>query len=544
MTMLRDLLSGKWARDPRGYEFEEVDHDNFKGGVIVFPARAQSDYFDQLQEYVNKLDWCIVMFTGDEEGVFPFEKLQHPNMHKYVMSPRKGPRYEGVSFLGTGYAPAIDELPENKPEKIYDYFFAGQVTHERRQEMAKAIELINDTTKFKGVYHPTESFTAGLKPKDYIAQLAMAKIAYCPSGPETPDTFRLFEALESGCVPIADTRVPSNKDNDVFTDEYWEYFFDDVVPFPVVRDYSSLKGYTLDVLENYDRISVEVGSWWMKIKHRWAIELSEHVHRVSGLEGITTEDVTVLMPTSPISLHPSTEIIEETIENTMKHFTEPVQLIVMADGLRDDTYSKEYSEYLRRLMWECNRSNKPKLVLAHKEHEHQARMTREALEYVTTRCILFVEHDAPLVPDFEFDFDLLSQPILNGEANVIRFHHEALVLPDHKHLMIDQPTLINKVPLWRTRQWSQRPHLASAHFYRTMLDTYFQPEARTMIEDVIHGVVDSKVQDGGMMAWYEFRLWMFYPAINDEGANIKRSYHLDGRGDDKKVIDADNVVDL
>lgn len=544
MTMLRDLLSGKWARSPFGYEFEEVDHDDFDGGIIVFPARAQVEQLDKLQEYIMGLRWCIIMFTGDEEGVFPFEKLQHPNMHMYVMSPRRTKRYENVSFLGTGYAPSVDQLPKKMPKKIYDYFFIGQVTHERRQEMAQAIGDMLATKDYKGRYVAYDNFTGQTPPREYINELAQAKIAYCPSGPETPDTFRLFEALEAGCVPIADTRVPSNKDNAEFGDEYWEYFFDETIPFPVIRDYGSLAGYTQDVLNNYDEISVQVGSWWMRVKHKWAIALNEHVYRLSELDPIIVEDVTVLMPTSPVVSHPSTHIIDETIENTMKHFHEPVQMIIMADGLRDETYAKKYSEYLRRLMWSCNRSNTPRLVLAHKTHQHQSLMTREALGYVTTKTILFVEHDAPLVPDYEFNFDQLTQPILAGDAYVIRFHHEALVLDEHRHLMIDQPTIISSVPLWRTRQWSQRPHLASAEFYRTILQAYFEPEARTMIEDVMHGVVDSKVEDGGMMAWYEFRLWMYYPAITDKTANIKRSYHLDARGGDKKVIDADTVVDL
>lgn len=544
MTMIRDLFTGKWARDPHGYEFEEVDHDEFKAGIIVFPARAQVEQFDALQTYINGLEWVVIMFTGDEEGVFPFEKLTHPKMRKYVMSPRKGARYVDVSFLGTGYAPAVDHLPDTKPEKIYDYFFAGQVTHERRKQMAEALKIVQATTDLEGVYHPTESFTSGLEPSRYIQQLSLAKVAYCPSGPETPDTFRLFEALEAGCVPIADTRVPSNKDNDEFGDDYWEYFFNDTVPFPIIRDYSSLKGYTLDVLENYDRFSVEVAAWWMGVKRRWALELSEHVYRLSGVEGVLKEDITVLMPSSPIASHPSTDMIDQTIRDTMGHFREPVELLVMADGLRDSTYAKEYAEYLRKLIWKLGRDAEPALVITHKEHEHQARMTREALNIVTTKMILFVEHDAPIVPDYEMDFKALSKPILEGEANVIRFHHEALVLEPHKHLMIGEPELVCDIPLWRTRQWSQRPHLARAEFYRTMLATYFPEDARTMIEDVIHGVVDSKVEESGMMGWYEFRLWMYYPAILDPKANIKRSYHLDGRGDDLKVIDDKNVVEL
>lgn len=540
--MLGDLLSGKFGRSPHGFEYETVHHDDFDGGIIVFPARAQTDCLEQLQTYLLKFDWCILMLTGDEENVFPFEKLQHENMQIYVMSPRTTPRYDNVEFLGTGYAPAIDHLPLYAPEKTHNYFFAGQITHERRSDMDAAIVQMETNNYMAGMYVPTKSFTAGLPPDQYINELAKSKVAYCPSGPETPDTFRLFEALEAGCVPIVDTRVQSSKNNADFGDDYWERFFGAPVPFPVITDWKDLHGYTLDVLKNWDAMSVAVGDWWLRQKRKMAITLSDHVHRLSGLTPIRVEPVTVLMPTSPIASHPDTQMIAETISHTMMHFGEPAELILMADGISETTeqYRDNYYEYLRRMIYSASRQDFGMLVLTHDEHQHQANMTREALGYVNTETILFVEHDAPLVIDYEFDFDLLTQPILAGHANVIRFHHESHVLQPHRHLMLRQPTTVSGVRMWRTQQWSQRPHLASTEFYRTMLATYFADERKTMIEDVMHGVVDNKVNDGGIMAWYEFRLWMYYPV----GDNIKRSYHLDGRGDDKKVIDGETVVDL
>jgi hypothetical protein len=67
-----------------------------------------------------------------------------------------------------------------------------------------------------GTFIPTKGFTQGDPHDLYYRQMADAKVAPAPSGPETPDSFRLFEALESGCVPIADTRVPKNN----FSDNY------------------------------------------------------------------------------------------------------------------------------------------------------------------------------------------------------------------------------------------------------------------------------------------------------------------------------------
>lgn len=544
MTMLGDMLAGKFARDPNGFEYEETEDDDWMrdGGIVVFPGRAQVNFFERLSMYLSRMKWVVLMITGDEESVFPFEKLEHKNMHIYVMSPRKGERFAGVSFLGTGYSPAVRHLPIHQPQKTKDYFFSGQITHERRKELEDAVASMNDTNpEVEGTFLSQESFTAGLAPEEYINQMASAKVAYCPSGPETPDSFRLFEALEAGCVPIADCRVQSSKDNTEFGDDYWEYFFGEIVPFPIIRDYDNTTGYTLDVLRDWESLSVRVGQWWNRKKFEMAVKFSDIVADLSGYQAIKVEDVTVLIPTSPIAAHPDTSILRETLTNTLKHFKHPVQTIIMADGVRLDfkQYEQDYLEYLSRVLWAARTSLI--LVLTHDEPEHQARMTREALEYVRTKTILFVEHDAPLVPDYEFDFESLTQPILKGKANVIRFHHEALVLDVHRHLMLNSPRGVCGVPLWRTQQWSQRPHLASTEFYREILKNYFDPEARTMIEDVMHGVVDRAVNDGGVMGWYNFRLWMYYPG---DGTAIKRSYHLDARGDDLKVIDDDNVVQL
>lgn len=217
----------------------------------------------------------------------------------------------------------------------------------------------------------------------------------------------------------------------------------------------------------------------------------------------------------------------------------------MLDGFRDGSYEDRdrYEDYKRAIIWKCHHEYNNVLPVVFEQHTHQAGMTRHVLSMIETPTILFVEHDAPLVIDYEIPLDKIADTIITGAANVVRFHHEASILDVHKHLMLDsEPRDIGGVPMMRTRQWSQRPHLASAEFYRHMLKTYFDEDAKTMIEDVMHGVVDSAVVDGGAMAWNLFRLWTYTPVDSDD--NIKRSYHLDGRGNDKKVIDADNVVDL
>lgn len=238
------------------------------------------------------------------------------------------------------------------------------------------------------------------------------------------------------------------------------------------------------------------------------------------------DDITILMPTSPIPSHPDTKFIEETIYSIRTHLPDS-EIIIMIDGVREEQeyFKKNYQEYTRRLLWKCAHEWHSVTPLLFEEHTHQAGMTRKALQMVKTPYILFVEHDTPITPDREIPFTKLTNHILMGKANVIRLHHEALILEVHKYLMIGE----QDGAMWATYQWSQRPHLADTDFYKQMLEEYFPPLAKTMIEDLMYGKLENAYRDQGKAGWDKFRVYIYTP----EG-DIKRSYHLDGREGEPK----------
>lgn len=538
MGMLEGLFSGDlWhAVGKADYRHLKTLDGITDGAIIVFPARAQVDYVDRLNADIKKLRWVIIMVTGDEEASFPFDKLKHPNMKLWVMSPRRLPRYEGVRFLGTGYPPQAKEhlaaAQINAYTRGYDWMFAGQITHERRRQMAAKLLEMQQRDDMYGEYLPSEGFTQGVEPLDYYAIMAASKIAICPSGPQTPDSFRLFEALEAGCIPIADTRIPSDMPNDQFGDDYWTWFFGEEPPFPVITDYDQLPGYTLEALHDWTAKANRVGAWWMKKKRQMAYWLEQDLIAVEagGREELRPEDmITVLIPSSPIQAHPDTAMIEQCIRDVRSRLPK-AEIIIMLDGVRaeQEAYRPDYEQYVNRVIWLCQNQWQNVLPVVFDEHMHQASMTRVVLEQVATPCILFVEHDAPITPDADFDWMAMCDVIMNGEANVIRFLHEALILPDYAHLMLAEEVICG-VPLTQTIQWSQRPHLASTAWYRNMISNYFNPASHTMIEDVVHGLLMEDYKKDGIMGWYNWRVYIYSP----EG-NKKRSYHLDGRQTDPK----------
>lgn len=544
MGMLEDVFSGKMWKPATSYQFLVVDklEDAGNGAVIVFPARAQVDYIDELNKQLSALEWAVLMLTGDEEASFPVEKIQHPNIFIWVMSPRPD-RHTPYNRLGTGYPPQARKfLPKFKKqadERKLDYFFAGQVTHERRRAMAHAISTIVEfehSNKLSGVFLPSKGFTQGEPPEKYYELMASSKIAFAPSGPETPDSFRLFEALEAGCIPIADTRAPKGD----FPDTYWEWFFEGDVPFPTITDYANLQGKTTEARDNWKPLSNDIFAWWQNYKRDLCYRVMKQVHILTGNEGTyfprenMEQSLTVVIPTSVIPSHPSTAILEETIEAVRTQLPE-AEIIITFDGIRDQQKDRkaDYEEYIRKALWLCNNKWHNVLPVIFRTHQHQASMLRATLPKIRTPYLLYVEHDAPVVPDRVIEWEALKKVMDSGEADIIRLHHEELVLPEHKHLMFGCCSeQLGEAWLHKTMQWSQRPHIARVSFYERLLDQYFHPDSKTMIEDVMHGIVQGECEKHGINGWYNFRIWLYTPKTDKLG--IKRSYHTDGRGADEK----------
>lgn len=242
---------------------------------------------------------------------------------------------------------------------------------------------------------------------------------------------------------------------------------------------------------------------------------------------MTGANVTALVPTSPIPSRPATDIIDTTVASIRGHLPDAT-ILVLVDGPRGG--DPDYDEYVRRVTVRCERAWAPALPILHDVHHHQYRMTRRALDYVTTRHVLFVEHDTPLL-DRHVPWDDLGRVLDSGAVDVIRLHHEASVLDPHRHLMIgDGPVDYDGVPLWPTVQWSQRPHLSSTGFYRTMLAADWWRPTDGMIEDRMHSVVQAAWSDHGPAGWDQFRVALYHP-----DGDIKRSDHLDGRAGAAKV---------
>lgn len=228
--------------------------------------------------------------------------------------------------------------------------------------------------------------------------------------------------------------------------------------------------------------------------------------------------ITVLMPSSPVPSHPSVGVTLDSIAR-LRSYPElkECEIIIMLDGVRAEQEHRrdDYEEYKRRLSW--LRLHNVRLMEFPK-HSHQATMTREALETVKTSIVYFVEHDTYAFGEIPW------RPfihIMNADVPVIRLHIFHEILPVHAHLYHEREN-IGGVPLVRTTQWSQRPHLALTDYYKRIMADFFPPDSITMIEDRM-------VSPATTLGWDRFRLRVYAP-----DGDMTRSGTHDGRQGDPK----------
>lgn len=518
---------------------DALDFDAHDGAIIVTPARFQVDHLDRINTDLARLRWVLLIATSDEESTFPYDKLDHPNLRVWCQTPRVD-RHDPdrLRFMPLGWPThgldSIAQLPPDRPQDR-SVVFHGQVNHRQRDEMLRAMGKVDRGNLGGSLIEASPGFTQGWPRDRYLAELARAKVAPAPAGPQTPDTFRCWEALECGAVPIVDRGPlpdPEGRAIADYPDGFWPLLLGDNPPFPVVDHWAQAVVLARRVIEQWPRSGNRVQAWWQSYKRNLACRLADDVAELSGRTNGTglADLVTVLIPTSPIPSHPDTAIIEETVASVTERLP-GAEIVLMIDGVRAEQEHRRraYEEYTRRLLWLANHRWPSVLPLLFDAHHHQAAMTRKALEAVRTPLVLFVEHDTPLVGDVPWA--KLADVVLSGAANVIRLAHEASVLEPHLHLFdpLGGVVEVGGVPLRRTIQWSQRPFLSATDWFRGMIGAHFPMTARTMIEDVLHGRVQDAWEQFGDEGWALWKLWLFHPP-----GDIKRSTHLDGRGDDEK----------
>lgn len=244
------------------------------GCVLVCPGKYWAGHYDHINAAISKYSWCLFFRCSDEEDDFNLSQVEHANARFWCQYPRTDREYPPTRFFGVGFPEHFDNLPKDPPIKDLDVFLSAQRTHIRRDE---AFDALEDIHCFKKHVAPTEGFTQGMTPTAYADSMADARIAPCPSGIQSVDSFRCYEALESHAVPLVDAVSPVQGESN-----YWEWLYG-TVPFPVVTDWSTAPDVIAGLLGDWPASANRAAAWWCRQKRKMAHNLLDDLEDLGAL---------------------------------------------------------------------------------------------------------------------------------------------------------------------------------------------------------------------------------------------------------------------
>jgi hypothetical protein len=242
------------------------------GAVYIVHGGRQLGSIDRVNMDLAELRYCVVIVLGDEENSFPVEQLQHARMKIWVQEPIPGRHDFCDRFILDGWTPDTRKMIEKiRPDILgrdLDWSFAGQVTHQRRYACVDALREI----EWGGITIETKGYCQGVSIMEYYRLMLRSHIIPCPSGPFSPDSARVCEALECGCVPILDDLSPTRKEPG-----FWKMMFGPFHPFPVLTDWSTLPNHIRDIKSRWDVWHEHTQNFWRQYKENFTRWLREDI---------------------------------------------------------------------------------------------------------------------------------------------------------------------------------------------------------------------------------------------------------------------------
>jgi hypothetical protein len=282
----RNYFEQSWLRELFGTFWPEVcvRWSDFvlleiTGGVVL--VSNGSDLLNQKVQYlIDREIRFIVVLLSDEMlkencefidspfCLFVFRNYVHPGL---IGNPK-------VKIFGLGYKSGFASGGASKVywDRGLDWNFVGSIHHADRQS---AVDCFGSA--LPGLVYKTSGFNARdyLDVKEYARILGNSVYTICPFGHVNMDTFRLYEALEAGSIPVTLRHAPSLRADP----HYWYYVFrGDDVPFIVADNWLEAAERAKTLIGSIQgQIMMEVcRAFWSKWKATWKLDFQSAVARL------------------------------------------------------------------------------------------------------------------------------------------------------------------------------------------------------------------------------------------------------------------------
>ncbi len=188
---------------------------------LIYPERAivivvGKPEVEPLRWYLESIKSALVILTSDEDSYFDYHAAI-PERHE-IWTQYYAPNKSDIKtrlLLGAPNRLKDYKINSHLPKK-YLWSFVGQMQNPFRDKCINLLKTLPD-----GFLHRAGSFggiVGGIEYQEYLDIMCQSKYVICPAGSMCVDSFRFYEAMECGAIPITDRRSP----RDHFEFDYWK----------------------------------------------------------------------------------------------------------------------------------------------------------------------------------------------------------------------------------------------------------------------------------------------------------------------------------
>lgn len=262
-------------------EYHEDIHTN-----AVFVFNHTFDYESYFANYLEeRVSFGVVHLSDETLGdtcnylendscLFAIRNYYHPiySLHHKVIT------------VGLGCKSGFTSLhPSHHVWPWYHWCFAGTLHHVER---VKALTAFQNMTPYYLMTSKNGFNTTILTIEEYRSMLEISKFALCPIGQGNLDTFRLYEAMEAGCIPVTLASTSSQE----YSPSYWHILFKrDTIPFIIGKTWEECFQKVDTILRDpmeYSAMRTKMKTFWNDIKDDWRVRIYDMTIKLESSDSL------------------------------------------------------------------------------------------------------------------------------------------------------------------------------------------------------------------------------------------------------------------
>ena len=232
------------------YDFIESEANLKKEDILIIidsSVEKKGELYSKLNLLTSKI---FLIHLGDETGTHDLSSIyKHCNHVWRTFCSSKYFNNDNVTCIPIGYKSGVTNTNSNRK---YKWAFTGTPHKSSRHDLLYQFSKINPF-----FCHKTKKFDKNIISVDKMSEvLSSTEFIPCPNGFFHPDTYRVYEALECGCIPIVENAY-----------KYYDRLFPNN-PFLKIEMWAEAKPIINGWSDNQiQRKREECKTWWNNLKN-------------------------------------------------------------------------------------------------------------------------------------------------------------------------------------------------------------------------------------------------------------------------------------